>query len=650
MLSSGLRGTVLKTSVFLGVTRSYSGLFTHIKHGDVAKVSSFLSKISNKGGRNALKLAVNSRDAAGLTPLMVTASIPSVDSKAAHNKQAIIQALLKTPGVDVNAQDGWGRTALHICSQNNDREVVKMLLDAGADKEILDSDYFSAADYTTDQTIDEQLHLQHSCNPPDPPQHTVRLTPSKIRSQSPAKRSTSPEFPAWWWDRNKAAHKYDEKDTSDQPASPQAMQEYVDSVTAAAHEAFEKAEAAITDAARAASSPAVRASLAGVEYQQAFDSIFRTFQEAEAAIDTAALKAASFSAANTIHRAVLPGLEYEEELAAAIAETPVEAAKADEALEQLGEELGNGALQSLDTIEVSDEVAAIDLLSIRDDEELVAPEDSMSEMAEMPEDLFGTMNPLPPQHTHMTHLPGPCILHPKDGTTLAQAEKWAWALEAAGRLSHPPSTLPQAKFRHRTSTQINGESLVLARAQAHELPTESTRVNVNLNPAHEHSYDPEMDATLHPSPPAHNGHQVYNPDNIPYNPKTWEQMEADRLLRKKAFGWQEESGWYDGDKYSGRYSKTSTTSSNNARAAAASKTGSNEVDWYVGYEVDVHEMFPKDKGPQPPSASASNLLDTADTEEDIATRRAVRAEMVEQGSGVQEGCDIGDDEIEHRMA
>jgi hypothetical protein len=283
-----------------------------------------------------------------------------------------------------------------------------------------------------------------------------------------------------------------------------------------------------------------------VEYQQAFDSIFRTFQEAEAAIDTAALKAASFSAANTIHRAVLPGVEYEEELAAAIAETRVEAAKADEALEQLGEELGNGALQSLDTIEVSDEVAAIDLLSIRDDEELVAPEDSMSEMAEMPEDLFGTMNPLPPQHTHMTHLPGPCILHPKDGTTLAQAEKWAWALEAAGRLSHPPSTLPQAKFRHRTCTQINGENLVLARAQAHELPTESIRVNVNLNPAHDHSYDPEMDATLHPSPPAHNGHQVYNPDNIPYNPKTWEQMEADRLCVRKLSGGRRSRGGMTG--------------------------------------------------------------------------------------------------------
>jgi len=589
----------------------------------VSKVNSFLTKIASKGP-NALKLAVNSRDAAGLTPLMLSASIPCVDSKASKNKQAIIKRLLQTPGVDLNATDGWGRTALHMCSQNNDEEVVNMLLEAGADKEVLDSDYFAPADYTTDQTIDELLRLDHSCNPPDQPQRPLRLTPSKIRSQSPPKRSSERGYPEWWWGRVKAAHNYDDVEFPDGPISHDAMQEYVDSVTEAAHDAFAKAEAAIVDASRAASSPAVRAALGKVEYQQAFDSIFRTFQQAEAAIDNAALKASQFSATQAIHRVILPGTEYEEELEAALAESTEAKAKADDALEHLGEDLGNNASHSLDEIDVSDEIAAIELLSERDEGELQEP-DGLA--LDVPEEVTDTMGPMPPQHTFMTHLPGPCIIHSREGTSLAQAEKWAWALEAVGRLSHPPSTLPEAKFH------IHPKS---STASAADRPGESARVT--RGPVRNPTYNPDiMDTTLYPH--SGNGHQVYNPDNIPYDVKTWEQMEADHEVQKTA-AFKEETGWYDGDKYSGRYRKNYTTSSNDQSTRPESNINSN-VDWHVAYEV--YDTFPKASETRPASAG---LLET---EADIATRSAMRAEMAEQGAGVQEGCDIGDDELEHRV-
>jgi len=586
--------------------RFYSGLFTHIKHGDAAKVNSFLSKIANKGP-NALSLAVNSRDAAGLTPLMLCASIPCEDRKASQNKQAIMKTLIQTPGVDLNAIDGWGRTALHMSSQNNDEEVVNMLLDAGADKEVLDSDYFTPADYTTDQSIDELLRLDHSCNPPEQPQLPLRLTPSKIRSQSPPKRTRQNESPSWLWGRKQASKKYADEKHSGRPISQKEMQEYIDAVTAAAHEAFDKAELAIVNASRAASSPAVRDALGRVESQQAFDSIFRTFQQAEAAIDNAALKASQ-------SRVMLPGIQYEEKLEAALAESTEAKAQADSAPEQLGEGLRSNASNALDKIDGSDEIAAktIDLRSVRDDEELIGPE---SEASEIQEEMMG---PIPPQHTFITHLPGPCIIHSKEGTSLALAEKWAWALEAVSRLSHPPSTLPEASFHHKYSVGSQAEN---------------TMAHADSTFDHAYKQMPESaDAALHPH--TGNGHQVYNPDNIPYDSKTWVQMDADHELQKC---FTEETGWYDGDKYSGRYRKNYSTASNKQSTSPRSNHNSNP-DWHIDYEIDVHGI-----------KAIPTVVDLLEAADDIATRSAMRVELTEQGAGVQEACDIGDDELEHRV-
>jgi hypothetical protein len=84
---------IIKASVSVRWT---SGLFTHIKHGDAKKVHSFLSHIATKGP-NALKLAVNSRDSSGFTPLMLAASNCYGQQRDAIERKKILHTLLKTP-------------------------------------------------------------------------------------------------------------------------------------------------------------------------------------------------------------------------------------------------------------------------------------------------------------------------------------------------------------------------------------------------------------------------------------------------------------------------------------------------------------------------------------------------------------------------
>lgn len=63
---------------------------------------------------------------------------------AVQNKLEELKELLKQPGVEVNALDSYGYTSLHLAADRGFTEVVKALLTAGADKEILDSEGISA--------------------------------------------------------------------------------------------------------------------------------------------------------------------------------------------------------------------------------------------------------------------------------------------------------------------------------------------------------------------------------------------------------------------------------------------------------------------------------------------------------------------------
>ena len=44
----------------------------------------------------------------------------------------IVEILLQQPGIEINASDMWGKTSLENASGVGDTEIVKMLLDAGA--------------------------------------------------------------------------------------------------------------------------------------------------------------------------------------------------------------------------------------------------------------------------------------------------------------------------------------------------------------------------------------------------------------------------------------------------------------------------------------------------------------------------------------
>jgi len=79
----------------------------------------------------------NAADAYGWTPLM----------RSVHTGHLnMVQLLLSRPDIDVNARERDGATALHIAASLGERDMVELLLKAGADPDILDARQRSAAD------------------------------------------------------------------------------------------------------------------------------------------------------------------------------------------------------------------------------------------------------------------------------------------------------------------------------------------------------------------------------------------------------------------------------------------------------------------------------------------------------------------------
>ena len=74
---------------------------------------------------------INAADVYGWTPLM----------RAVHEQRhGAVQVLLDAPGVDVDARNEHGSTALHLAAQRGDRPIVEHLLAGGANPELEDQE------------------------------------------------------------------------------------------------------------------------------------------------------------------------------------------------------------------------------------------------------------------------------------------------------------------------------------------------------------------------------------------------------------------------------------------------------------------------------------------------------------------------------
>ncbi|WP_297197062.1 ankyrin repeat domain-containing protein [uncultured Flavonifractor sp.] len=56
-----------------------------------------------------------------------------------NGQKGIVQAFLKKGGLQLDKRDGQGATPLHYASAKGSRDIVKLLLDAGADASIADN-------------------------------------------------------------------------------------------------------------------------------------------------------------------------------------------------------------------------------------------------------------------------------------------------------------------------------------------------------------------------------------------------------------------------------------------------------------------------------------------------------------------------------
>jgi hypothetical protein len=167
-----MKNALLTFICFLGLIASleaatdYYPLHTAVKQGKPSRVRA-LVRYDN----------VNSRDATGLTPLMLAAMYDrdtsanilinagaSIDAVTADNSttalmlaakkgyQAVVEVLLRG-GADINARDKSGFTALMWASSEGHAHVVTQLLQAGADAHLLDAGNRTALALATTEEV-----------------------------------------------------------------------------------------------------------------------------------------------------------------------------------------------------------------------------------------------------------------------------------------------------------------------------------------------------------------------------------------------------------------------------------------------------------------------------------------------------------------
>lgn len=118
-------------------------------------------KAASDGDEEALKQALNS----GFDVNVTDAKQNTALHLAAKHGHLNVMALLIKHGADVDAQNDWLSTPLHLAERN--MEAIRLLLEAGADPNIKDKDYdypYYFAFYGSMTRELTELYIKHGAN------------------------------------------------------------------------------------------------------------------------------------------------------------------------------------------------------------------------------------------------------------------------------------------------------------------------------------------------------------------------------------------------------------------------------------------------------------------------------------------------------
>eukprot|EP01043_Picozoa_sp_COSAG02_P076671 COSAG02_NODE_16403_length_1086_cov_2.591692_1_plen_150_part_10 len=90
---------------------------------------------------------------------------------AANGRRDVVEWLVRAPGIEIDAQNDWGRTALHRAAINGKADCVLVLLEAGASALVKDKKGRTALELAQGENKSEVVAVmqQHAAAPPAPP-------------------------------------------------------------------------------------------------------------------------------------------------------------------------------------------------------------------------------------------------------------------------------------------------------------------------------------------------------------------------------------------------------------------------------------------------------------------------------------------------
>lgn len=134
--SSGSFGFAVSRPKVEEILESEKSIEDFIREGNVGRLKELLKGIDGS--------ELNSLDENGLGLVHWASDRGNVD---------VLKLILSTAGIDIDLQDGEGQTALHYACSCGHKACVELLLELGADKDILDSEETSCSDVAFDGEI-----------------------------------------------------------------------------------------------------------------------------------------------------------------------------------------------------------------------------------------------------------------------------------------------------------------------------------------------------------------------------------------------------------------------------------------------------------------------------------------------------------------